>query len=171
MRTNNEDMGPMKSGQVEGITQYDRYEFLVMPFKLTNAHATFMDAMICVIKPYLDLLIVVFIDHILIYSTLMQMISSGFTIYSYVPDNADLKRMILCSRLNLRMTFHPHAYGQSEQVIQVLEDMLSPICSSELSKNNVILPVLTEEVENVVKLVKGKLKVVLDREKSYVDLK
>ena len=49
-------------------TRYGHFKFTVMPFRLTNAPAAFMDLIHRVFQPYLDQFVVAFVDDILIYS-------------------------------------------------------------------------------------------------------
>ena len=49
-------------------TRYGHFEFLVLPFGLTNAPATFMHLMHSTFREYLDDFIIIFLDDTLVYS-------------------------------------------------------------------------------------------------------
>jgi len=53
-------------------TRYGSYEFLVMPFELTNAPTTLCTLMNDIFRKWLDDFVVVYIDDILVYSHFME---------------------------------------------------------------------------------------------------
>ena len=59
-------------------TRYGHYEFVVIPFGITNAPTSFMFLMNSFLSKYLDKFVVVFIDAILIYSKMKEVHDEHF---------------------------------------------------------------------------------------------
>ena len=53
-------------------TRYGHFEFMIVPFGLTNAPATFMTLMHDIFHEFLDKFAIIYIDDILIYSKSME---------------------------------------------------------------------------------------------------
>ena len=54
------------------VTRYEAFEFLVMPFGLINAPATFCTLMNQVFHDYLDKFVVFYLDDIMVYSSSLE---------------------------------------------------------------------------------------------------
>ena len=54
------------------VTRYGSFEFLVMPFRLTNAPMTFCNLMNDVLFDFLDSFMVVYLDDIVIYNPTLE---------------------------------------------------------------------------------------------------
>ena len=58
--------------QTTCVTRYGSYEFLIIPFGLTNAPTTFCTLMNKIFHPYLDRFVVVYLDDIVVYSNSLE---------------------------------------------------------------------------------------------------
>jgi hypothetical protein len=90
-------------------TRYGHFEFLVLPFGLTNAPTLFMDLMNRVFQPYLNKFVVVFIDDILVYSNSFEEHEGHLRQASQTLRNHQLyAKLSKCEFQPERVTFQGH---------------------------------------------------------------
>ncbi|GJW82756.1 putative reverse transcriptase domain-containing protein [Tanacetum coccineum] len=191
-------------------TRYGHFQSMVMPFGLTNAPTVFMDLMNRVCKPYLDRVVIVFIDaqseafkqeNVLVerlHGLDQQMERKGDESLYFMDRIWVLLVGSVMDEAYASKYLHPQEDGQSERMIQTLEDIMracvidfggsyhlsircapfealygrkcrSPVLWAETGESSLTGLELVQETTNKVVLVKEKPKAARDRQKSYVD--
>jgi hypothetical protein len=94
-------------------TRYGHYEFLVLPFGLTNAPATFMNLMQDVFHEHLDEFVIVFLDDILVYSKSVEEHAKHLKlVLQKLRDNKLYGKLSKCEFAKEEITFLGHVVNK-----------------------------------------------------------
>ncbi|CAL9084794.1 unnamed protein product, partial [Musa textilis] len=94
------------------VTKYGAFEFLVMPFDLTNAPATFCTLMNQLFKESLDKFMVVYLDDIVVYNrTLEEHIEHLRIIFKVLRKNTLFMKREKCYFTQMEILFLGHRIG------------------------------------------------------------
>ena len=95
------------------VTRYGSFEFLVMPFGLCNAPATFFTLMNDVLRPYLDSFLVVYLDDIVVFSDNMEDHKKHLAmVFEALRENQLFLKKSECVFAQTEIPFLGHIVGQ-----------------------------------------------------------
>ena len=119
-------------------TRYGHYEFLVLPFGLTNAPATFMTLMNDIFREYLDEFVIVYLDDILIYSkTKEEHLKHLCLVLKTLKEHKLYAKLKKCELVRQKVEYTGH-YISAEGItvdprkISTIKDWPAPINVSEV---------------------------------------
>lgn len=115
-------------------TRYGHFEFLVLPFGLTNAPATFMHLMHEIFRPHLDNFVLVFLDDILIFSkTLEEHKQHVEQVLELLRKNKLFAKESKCELFQERVEFLGHIIDS--QGVHMMEDKIKGITEWPILKS------------------------------------
>ena len=97
------------------VTRYGAFEWLVIPFGLTNAPATFCTLMNKLFYPYLDQFVVIYLDYIIVYSNSMEdHVDHLCKVFKVLRDNELYVKREKCSFAQPTVHFLGHTISHGE---------------------------------------------------------
>lgn len=119
-------------------TRYGHYEYTVMPFGLTNAPATFQELINNVLRPYLDITVIAYLDDILIYSENEEQHTGHVLEVLQALDEYSLRlKLKKCEFHKTKVNFLGYVVGthgvqMSEEKIEVIKNWPTPTTVTEI---------------------------------------
>ena len=115
-------------------TRYGHFEFLVLPFGLTNAPGTFMHLMHETFRPFLDDFVLVFLDDILIYSRTLEEHKVHVRQVLEALRKAKLyAKLSKCDFFQTEVEFLGHHVGRAG--VRMMEDKVKAVAEWPVPKN------------------------------------